>query len=203
MIEFYHNLITQKSFKILQDLKKDFNFILIGGWAIFLYTKSLKSKDVDIIVDYKELGEIKKHFDVFKNQRLKKYEAKIENIDVDIYLPFFSNLGLPTEEVKKHTQSLEGFQVPVAEILLILKIYAFSQRKTTPKGKKDIIDIFGLISQNKINWKKYKELIEKYNLEDLNQELKETVSSQGSISELNLNEHKIARIKKKTLKELP
>jgi len=59
-MEFYHELITEKSFKILQDLKRKFNFILIGGWAIYLYTKTLKSKDLDIILDYDELEKIKK-----------------------------------------------------------------------------------------------------------------------------------------------
>jgi hypothetical protein len=38
MPEFYHDLITEKSLKVLQDLKKKFDFILIGGWAIYLYT---------------------------------------------------------------------------------------------------------------------------------------------------------------------
>jgi len=68
-MEYYHDLITEKSFKILQDLKREFDFILIGGWAIFLYTKALKSKDIDIIVDYDELEKFKKEFDIVKNER--------------------------------------------------------------------------------------------------------------------------------------
>ena len=47
MPEFYQDLITQKSFEALQNLKREFDFILIGGWAVFLYTKDLKSKDID------------------------------------------------------------------------------------------------------------------------------------------------------------
>lgn len=54
MKEFYHSLITEKSFKSLQELSKDFNFVLMGGWAIFLYTRALKSKDIDIIIKYDE-----------------------------------------------------------------------------------------------------------------------------------------------------
>lgn len=38
---FYHNLITQKSWEVLKKLKAKYDFILIGGWAVFLYTKSL------------------------------------------------------------------------------------------------------------------------------------------------------------------
>jgi len=201
-MEYYHDLITEKSFKILQDLKREFDFILIGGWAIFLYTKALKSKDIDIIVDYDELEKFKKEFDIVKNERLKKYEAKIEQIDIDIYLPYYSNIGLRVEEVKKYTQSIEGFEVPIPEILLILKTYTFFQRKNTTKGRKDLIDIFSLLSKEIINWQEYKELIKKYNLETLNQKLKETISSAKIIPELHLLNHQISRLKKKILEKL-
>lgn len=201
-MEFYHNLITEKSFKTLQDLKRKFNFILIGGWAVFLYTKKLKSKDIDIVIDYDQLEKLRKDFNLFKNERLEKYEIKIEETDIDIYLPYFSNLGLPVEEIKNYTQSFEGFIVPIPEILLILKLSALEERKGTVKGKKDVIDIFSLISQEKIDWQKYKTLIKKYNLKEINQELKNLISSQTAIPELNLLNHRIARLKKETLKEL-
>ena len=54
-MEYYQNIITAKSFQILQALKRQYDFILIGGWAVFLYTRTLKSKDIDIIVDYPAL----------------------------------------------------------------------------------------------------------------------------------------------------
>ncbi len=202
MPEYYHDLITEKSFQILQDLKRKFNFILIGGWAVFLYTKSLKSKDIDIIVDYDQLEKFKKEFDVTKNERLKKYQAKIEQIDIDIYLPYYSNIGLPAEEIKKHTQSIEGFKVPIPEILLILKTYTFLQRKGTTKGRKDLIDIFLLLAKDIIDWQKYKELIERYNLEELKLKLKEIISSTKVIPEINLLNHQISKLKRKTLERI-
>jgi len=201
-MEYYHDLITEKSFKILQDLKREFDFILIGGWAIFLYTKSLKSKDIDIIVDYDELEKFKKEFDIVKNERLKKYEAKVEQIDIDIYLPYYSNIGLRVEEIKKYTQSIEGFNVPMPEVLLILKTYTFFQRRNTTKGRKDLIDIFSLLSKEIINWQEYKELIKKYNLEEINKKLKELISSTKNLPELNLLNHQLSRLKRKILENL-
>lgn len=202
MPEFYHDLITEKSFKVLQDLKKKFKFILIGGWAVFLYTKTIKSKDIDIVLEYDELEKFRQEFNLFKNERLKKYEIKIEEIDVDIYVPYFSNLGFPIEDLTKYCQSIEGFLVPIPEILLIFKSFALKQRKGKTKGRKDIIDIFSLIKEEKINWKTYQEIIKKYNLEKQNQELKDLISSQSAIPELDLSEHKISRLKKKTLEKL-
>jgi len=34
-MQYYQDLITSKSFKILQDLKRNYKFILIGGWSVF------------------------------------------------------------------------------------------------------------------------------------------------------------------------
>jgi len=198
-MEFYHDLITEKSFKLLRDLRKKFKFILIGGWAVFLYVKALKSKDIDIIIDYDQLEGFRKEYEVFKNDRLKKYEIKIEEIDIDIYLPYFSQLGLKIEEIQNYCQSREGFKVPIPEILLILKIYTYEKRKGTNKGRKDLIDIFSLLKEGEINWTKYKELIEKYNFKNLNEEFKDLVSSQGAIPELNLFNHQIAKLKKEIL----
>lgn len=201
-MEFYHDLVTEKSFKTLQDLKRRFDFILIGGWAIYLYTKALKSKDIDIIADYNQLEKLKKEFNVFKNERLKKYEAKLEEIDIDIYLPFFSDLKFPIEEIKNYLQSIEGFQVPIPEILLILKIKTYSERKGTAKGNKDLIDIFSLLKEEKIDWELYKELIEKHDLNDVNEELKNLIASQKAIPELNLSNHRISKLKKEVLRNL-
>lgn len=201
-MEFYHEIITEKSFKILQDLKRQFDFILIGGWAVFLYARTLKSKDIDIIVDYSQLAKLKRTLDVSKNERLKKYEAKIEEVDIDIYLPHYSNIGFPIEEIKNYFQSVEGFKVPLPEVLLILKTYVWSQRKNTPKGKKDLIDIFSILSKDIIDWEKYKRLIEKYNLAEIDQQLKEIILSTKSISELNLLNHQMSRLKKKILSKL-
>jgi len=47
--EFWNSFLTEKSWEILQKLKKQHKFILIGGWAIYLLTNQQKSKDIDII----------------------------------------------------------------------------------------------------------------------------------------------------------
>lgn len=50
MSDFYQRFLTDKSFSILTELKKRLKFILIGGWAVYFYTKSLKSKDIVILL---------------------------------------------------------------------------------------------------------------------------------------------------------
>ena len=50
-MEFWNSTLTEKSWKILLQLKeKKFDFIVIGGWAAYLWTSLHKSKDIDIAV---------------------------------------------------------------------------------------------------------------------------------------------------------
>ena len=171
-MEYYHNLITEKSFQLLQRLRRERHFILIGGWAVFLYTHSLKSKDIDIVIDYDELEKLKNEFVVTKNDRLKKYEIKIDGIDIDIYLPFYSELGVSAETIQKFVVTREGFTVPQIAVLLILKQVAFSDRQGTPKGEKDKIDIFSLLALQEIDWEFYQKLTATAGLKQLPNELK-------------------------------
>lgn len=200
--EFYHPLITEKSFEVLQELRKEFDFILIGGWAVFLYAGALKSKDIDIVIDFGELGKFKQKFRVHKNERLKKYEAKIKKVDIDIYLPHFSQIGFPLEDLKKYTHSIKGFAVPIPEILLIFKARTFRSRKGTTKGRKDLIDIFSLISNDAVDWEKYRQLVKEYHLLEVTEILKEILQSQRRIPELGLLNHQTAKLRESVLKEL-
>ena len=89
---FWNSLLTEKSWKILQEFREKYDFILIGGWAVYLWAKRQKSKDIDIVVSIDELQKLKKE-NLVKNDRLKKYEIKTGEIDIDIYASYFSELA--------------------------------------------------------------------------------------------------------------
>lgn len=199
---YYNELITEKSLQILQNLKREFNFILIGGWAVFFYAKTLKSKDIDVIVDYDQLEKIKTKYDLIKNDRLKKYEIKLQEIDVDIYLPHFSFLGLPVEEVSQYAESRDGFFVAAPEILLVMKQFVYGERRGTSKGEKDKLDILSLLSADVLNWGVYKEIIAKHKVENYSKELKEFLRNITEAKEIGLNQYKMSRLKKDILAKL-
>lgn len=201
-MNFYHNLITEKSFELLKELNKKFKFILIGDWAVFFYTQALKSKDIDIIIEYEELAKFKQEFIVTKNERLKKYEVKQEEIDIDIYLPFYSNPGLPAEVIKNYTTSQEGFILAIPEVLLILKQEVFKKRRNSPKGEKDKLDIFSLLNSTEIDWKLYQKILDKYNQKSKKNELIQLLKTTYEGKEIGLNRQKISGLKKKILKAL-
>jgi len=202
MNSFYQQFLTDKSFSLLTELKKQFKFVLIGGWAVYFYSQSLKSKDIDMIVDFSQLEQFKKEFTIEKNERLKKYQIKIEEIDIDIYLPFYSNLGIPVEEIIKKTTLVNGFVLLEKEALLITKLKAYQDRKESVKGQKDLIDIISLVLLEDFNFKYLSKLIDKNQLERYWQVLEKLVLETKEAPELNLNQHAFAKKKKKLLEQV-
>ncbi len=202
MSAFYQQFLTDKSFTVLQELKKRFKFILIGGWAVYLYTQSLKSKDIDIIVDFSQLEQFKKEFTIEKNERLKKYQVRLEEIDIDIYLPFYSDLGRPVEKLISMTNLVNGFVLLEKEALLITKLKAYQDREASVKGQKDLVDIISLILLEDFDFKYLSKLIKKHYLEKYWQVLEKLIQETKDVSELNLNQHAFSRKKKKLLEQV-
>lgn len=198
-MNFYHNIITSKSWQALIDLKQKYRFILIGGWAVFLYTKALKSKDIDIVMEYDELEKINSEFAVSKNERLKKYEARKEEIEIDIYLPFYSNPGIPAEEIKKLATLQEGFMLPEKEALVLLKQKALIEREASFKGRKDLADLLSLFRLVDFDWLKYKNLANKFQLQEQVKKVAGILKRTTKVGELGLNVHQFARLKRQIL----
>ena len=203
-MEFWNSILTEKSWKILQELKKEkFGFILIGGWAAYLWTNLHKSKDIDIVIkDFKDLSFLKHKYDLKKNSTLKKYEIKIEEIDIDIYAPFFSELAVPVEDIKKHTTRIQNIEVANPTVLLILKQGAEKVREKSVKGEKDRIDIMTLLFYSEIDFKKYFKLLKRYNLADFYKRLKDIIKNFKEIKYLNLNPREFKLKKQEIMKKL-
>ncbi len=164
MTEFWNSAFTEKSFEVLKKLKGEFDFVLIGGWAVYLYTKSQKSKDVDIVINYPTLDFLRKKYALNKNADLLKYEFKVDEISVDIYVSYFSKLIIPCSEIEKRTRDVEGFKVPEPEVLLALKQQAEFVRKGI-KAQKDKVDLILLLLYSGVDIRKYKLLAKEFNLQ--------------------------------------
>lgn len=195
-MQFYHDAVTDKSFRLLRGLRSEFDFVLIGGWAVFLYAQAMKSKDIDLIVDYGALAGLRENYELTKNERLKKYEIKYGEVDVDIYLPHYSDLGVPVERVVESSVSRGGFKVPQLEILFLLKLYAYSARRGSVKGKKDEMDIFALAFLPEFNWDQYKKSVAEFSFSGLHDLFLSLLSDTQRIPELQINDQKMAKLRK-------
>ncbi|NYZ74026.1 hypothetical protein H0O00_02700 [Candidatus Micrarchaeota archaeon] len=175
--EFWSELVTKASWEKLLEISKRFNFIVIGGWAAYLWTKAHKSKDIDIVVDYSELDALRSEFDIAKNERLRKYEIRQEGFDIDIYLGHWSRLAVPVEALSRHTAKVEGIRTIIPELLVILKQGAEIDRRGSIKGKKDQIDILTLLIYSDFKLRKYRAFLKEFGLERFEPELRRVVHS--------------------------
>lgn len=164
------------SWKTLIELTSRYDIVVIGGWAVYLHTKAIKSKDIDIIVDFETLNKLKSYHNLKKNESLQKYETKIDNTSVDIYVPHYSRFPIPLDEITSNTTKMEGIVIAKPEVLLILKQAAELDRRDSVKGIKDRVDILNLLINSDFDYKKYRGLVNKYHLEDFLDRLKTIIS---------------------------
>ncbi len=202
MAEFWNSLLTQKSWNLLIELAKEpFGFIVIGGWAIYLWTRVNKSKDIDIaIVDINDINYLKQKYNLKKNDNLRKYEIQFDEIDLDIYTPYFSKLPIPIEDFPSHVSKIEGFTVLRPEALLILKQAAELGRGESVKGIKDRVDIMALLCYSMIDARIYFNLLKKYKLEHYFTRLKKIINNFTDYNYLGLNPRQF-KLKKREILE--
>jgi hypothetical protein len=175
---------TEKSWQVLNELRNLVDFVLIGGWAVYLWTKKLKSRDIDLCINqenfYKLQQELlQRNHALKRNIRLMKFEAVIDTVEVDIYTPFISKLIVPCLDIINNNlySSIELFKVAQPEALLLLKAQAAQQRWHSEKGVKDRVDIISLIKSSDIKKDTLTQMLEKYDQKDkLRNTIKRTIS---------------------------
>lgn len=161
--------LIERSWLVLGDLKKFADFVVIGGWGVYFWAKKLKSRDIDVYINeenfYRLQSELQqRNLALKRNVRLRKFEAIILDVEVDIYTPFMCNLVVPCSDVfsDRLFSVIEGFKVAIPEVLLLLKAQALQQRWHSEKGVKDRADIISLLNFVDINASLLKKLLEKY-----------------------------------------
>ncbi len=159
----------ERSWRVLDDLHGLVDFVLIGGWGVYFWTRKLKSRDIDLYIDqenfYKlQAKAIERGFTLKRNPRLKKFEMLIGGVETDIYTPFLCNLVVPSEDVfkKRLFSVVEGFKVALPEVLLLLKAQAARERWHAEKGMKDRADLISLLAFADLKFDYLKGLLEKY-----------------------------------------
>jgi len=164
--------IVEKSWRVLADVEGLADFILIGGWGVYLWTRKLKSRDIDICIDQENFYRLQsqllqRNYGLKRNVRLMKYEALVGDVEIDIYTPFMSKLAVPCLDMfdQKLYSLIERFKVAIPEILLLLKAQAAQQRWHAEKGVKDRVDVISLLKFADIKHAILKQMLKKYDRE--------------------------------------
>ena len=118
----------------------------------------------------------------------------VEGIELDMYVERLNRLIVPYDEVFAHHAEIEQTRVACLEHLLVLKLDAYQDRKTSPRGDKDRRNIvtIGLLLGHKAK----KSLIEPYMRDELTKCLQDIAKSSVFVELYEHNAHaaKKARI---------
>lgn len=208
-MELWNEQAVEKSEKTLKQLREIADFVLIGGWAVYLWTKAVKSIDIDIYMNFDDFFSAQSKlaergiFTVF-NRNLKKYSTKIDEIEIDIYTPDQCDLLVPCKDVfaSKWFEVIEGLKVIKVEPLLLLKLSAELNRKEKLKGFKDRVDILALIRQLEVDLKFLRSLFDKYKAAELKSRLLDIIKDSSEEYNYALQEKAIPSKLKKIKAEL-
>jgi heme exporter protein D len=169
MLEMWHPKLVDRSWRVLNTLRGFADFVVIGGWGVFLWARKLKSRDIDIYIDQDNFYVLQRRcadegVHIKRNPRLREFEAVLEGVEIDIYTPFMCNLVVPCQDVMtgEMTSTVEGFRVAIPEVLLLLKAQAAKERWGSEKGFKDRVDIISLLSFVDLKFDVLEKLVEKY-----------------------------------------
>jgi hypothetical protein len=172
VIGVWRDEVVERSWHVLGELEGFADFVLIGGWGVYLWTRKLKSRDIDVYIDqesfYKLQSELtQRGYGLKRNVRLKRFEALISGVEVDIYTPFVSRLVIPCSDVfdRKLYSVIEGFKVATPEVLLLLKAQAAQDRWHAEKGLKDRVDIISLLKFADVKRDVLEQMLRQYDTE--------------------------------------
>jgi hypothetical protein len=176
--------VVERSWRVLGELKGFADFVLIGGWGVYLWTRRLKSRVIDVYIDqesfYKLQSELtQRGYALKRNVRLMKFEVLIGDVEIDIYTPFVNRLVIPCLDVfvRKLYSVIDGFKVAIPEVLLLLKAQAAKERWHAEKGLKDRVDIISLLKFADVKRDVLEQLLAEYDTRHmLGEAIRKTIS---------------------------
>ena len=128
--------------------------ILIGGWATFVRVGGEISLDIDLITSQEsrhKLEQLMTDLSPSNNHQGRKLRPTIDNVHLDIYLPYESQLGgklrLKVEVLAEYPDELsfEKWTLLRLEAHIATKMAALLDRHFSEKGQKDAREILALL----------------------------------------------------------
>jgi hypothetical protein len=146
-----HGVIRALVDRLGHDLEPS---ILIGGWATFVRVGGEISLDIDLITSQEsrhKLEQLMTDLSPSNNHQGRKLRATIDDVHLDIYLPYESQLGgklrLKVEVLAEYPDELsfEKWTLLRLEAHIATKMAALLDRHFSEKGQKDAREILALL----------------------------------------------------------
>ena len=151
LYEDQHGVIRALVDRLGHDLEPS---ILIGGWATFVRVGGEISLDIDLITSQAsrhKLEQLTTDLSPSNNHQGRKLRATIDDVHLDIYLPYESQLGgklrLKVEVLAEYPDELsfEKWTLLRLEAHIATKMAALLDRHFSEKGQKDAREILALL----------------------------------------------------------
>lgn len=162
--QFWNKEKTKTSYSVLNGLAGKLDFVLIGGWAVYLHTHQQESLDVDIALGFDEL-------DFFRKYGIQDYGginikySIVDDVHVDLFISEFSDrdLPVPVSEILKNFVKIDRMKVVKREMLLLLKLWGYF-RNDEVKLRKDIVDVISLLFYGNVNLKEFEAIVKAHKI---------------------------------------
>lgn len=184
--------------------------ILIGGWATFVRVGGEISLDIDLITSQDsrhKLESLMTDLSPSNNHQGRKLRATIDDVHLDIYLPFESQLGsklrLKVEVLAEYPDELsfERWTLLRLEAHIATKMAALLDRHFSEKGQKDAREILALMKLGGVDPTVAAEVLDRASTIDI-QELPAMIGEAfdliGNIIKLSKAEQKLLAAAKKS-----
>ena len=184
--------------------------ILIGGWATFARVGGEISLDIDLITSQlsrHKLEQMMTDLSPSNNHQGRKLRATIDDVHLDIYLPFESQLGstlrLKVEVLAEYPDELsfERWTLLRREAHIATKMAALLDRHFSEKGEKDAREILALLKLEGVNPVVAAEVLDRAStigIEDLPAVIGEAFDLIGTILPLSKADQKLVTWAKKS-----
>ena len=118
--------------------------VFIGGVAVYLHARLAKlsgawiefSHDGDFYISLSDYADLRDIEEVTTNRRLNKHQIIKDGIDFDIYLEYRNDLRVKYADALAASTVIENVRVASLEHLLLLKLDAYEDGCTAPRGAK-------------------------------------------------------------------
>ena len=207
-----HGVIRALVDRLGHDLEPS---ILIGGWATFVRVGGEISLDIDLITSQEsrhKLEQLMTDLSPSNNHQGRKLRATIDNVHLDIYLPYESQLGgklrLKVEVLAEYPDDLsfEKWTLLRLEAHIATKMAALLDRHFSEKGQKDAREILALLKLEGVDPALAAEVLDRastVSVEELPAMIGEAFDLIGTIIRLSKADQKLLALAKKSwVKEL-
>ena len=163
--QFWNSEATEDSFRQLGLLQKEVDFVLIGGWAVYLYVEAQKNQDIDIVIDTNQLNYFRKFgISDYENSRIKHSEIGRTVVDLFIEEYMDKDMPFPTKVILNNYVRIGNIKVVEKNLLLLLKLWRYFSADEI-KHRKDVVDVVSLLFYGGIDLKKVKKYATMYKIE--------------------------------------